>query len=49
MKYVPPENVLLIPESVPAKFGARSEKLLKWPLEIDPLKNVPKQRTEIEK
>jgi hypothetical protein len=40
-RLVPPEKVLLIPKSVPAKFGAKSMKLLKWPLDSAPFKNMP--------
>ena len=38
----PPENVLLTPNSVPAKFGERSEKLEKCPADKAPFKNCPK-------
>ena len=45
---LPPENVLLIPKIVPAKFGAKSMQLPKWPLAKAPLKNIPEHRRTIE-
>jgi hypothetical protein len=45
---IPPDMVLLIPKTVPAKFGAKSTGVEKWPLDNAPLKNIPTQNKATE-